>query len=200
MRESSPRGFTLIEVVLAIAVGLIITAGVSVGYTYAKRTAILDNQRKNLAAIKTWLEQAIASQQANMPTGGGPLKPPPITAAQLGQLSLQLPSLRFDPYTGQERFTSAGVPTGCGGSCIFIVSGTGFIFTSAPAHPSQLGIGWPKGKGSGVGYLYCGSFTSCVISIPLADGTTKRFDGFAVVETDEDGNFVAAEGGSLANL
>ena len=42
------RGFTLIEVVLAIAVGLIIIAGVSVGYTYMKRTAISDNQRKDV--------------------------------------------------------------------------------------------------------------------------------------------------------
>ena len=33
------RGFTLIEVVLAIAVGLIIIAGVSVGYTYVNRAA-----------------------------------------------------------------------------------------------------------------------------------------------------------------
>ena len=33
------KGFTLIEVVLAIAVGLIIIAGVSVGYTYVNRAA-----------------------------------------------------------------------------------------------------------------------------------------------------------------
>ncbi|MDO8530155.1 MAG: prepilin-type N-terminal cleavage/methylation domain-containing protein [bacterium] len=43
------QGFTLIEVVLAIAVGLIIVAGVAVGYNYAKRAAIIDNQRKDAA-------------------------------------------------------------------------------------------------------------------------------------------------------
>jgi prepilin-type N-terminal cleavage/methylation domain-containing protein len=41
-------GFTLIEVVLAIAVGLIIIATVVIGYSYAKRSAITDNQRKEL--------------------------------------------------------------------------------------------------------------------------------------------------------
>ena len=45
------KGFTLIEVVLAIAVGLIIIAGVSVGYTYIKRAAVTDNQRKDVAKV-----------------------------------------------------------------------------------------------------------------------------------------------------
>ncbi|HEV3311657.1 MAG TPA: DUF6531 domain-containing protein [Chloroflexota bacterium] len=46
------------------AVGLIIIAGVSVGYTYAKRAAIMDNQRKDVLAVKSYVEQAVASQQA----------------------------------------------------------------------------------------------------------------------------------------
>lgn len=43
--------------------GLIIMAGVGVGYTYAKRAAIMDNQRKDVVAIKAYVEQAIARSQ-----------------------------------------------------------------------------------------------------------------------------------------
>ena len=44
-QQAGCRAFTLIEVVLAIAVGLIIIASVSVGYSYAKRAAITDDQK-----------------------------------------------------------------------------------------------------------------------------------------------------------
>ena len=45
------KGFTLIEVVLTTAVGLIIIAGVSVAYSYAKRAVIVDNQRKEVSNV-----------------------------------------------------------------------------------------------------------------------------------------------------
>ena len=45
------KGFTLAEVVLTIAVGLMVIAGVSVVYIYAKRSAIIDNQRKQVAKV-----------------------------------------------------------------------------------------------------------------------------------------------------
>jgi prepilin-type N-terminal cleavage/methylation domain-containing protein len=52
------KGFTLIEVVLAIAVGLIIIAGVSVGYSYSKKAAIVDNQ-KNISIPPVQVKDSI---------------------------------------------------------------------------------------------------------------------------------------------
>lgn len=212
MSRKDVRGFTLIEVVLAIAVGLIIIAGVSVGYTYAKRAAILDNQRKNVAAIKTFLEQAIASQQANPGegssncTGGTGFCPPAITIQQLGQLALRLPSLKNDPYTGTARVDDSGnVVLNCTngiGPCIGVrlLRWAGTLVASGKMD-DLIGSPWTKGSGSGVEYAYTYSYRD-TIDIWLSDGSRKHFNGYVIAESDQDGNIIAAEGGDamLAQL
>ncbi len=55
------QGFTLIEVVLAIAVGLLIIAAVSVGYSYSKRAAVSDNQKTNLQPIQKSVKNSLSS-------------------------------------------------------------------------------------------------------------------------------------------
>lgn len=220
MHQSGKQGFTLIEVVLAIAVGLIIIAGVSVGYTYAKRAAIIDNQRKNIGAIKTFVEQAITSLQAAAASGQGSLVPPPITNSQLTALADRLTSLKFDPYTGAQRLEGCTAASSCytvitaqpngsygpSLSASGLVSGNGigdvltnlaggmaYAFLARTIGVPDLPI-WSGGAGSAVVYVPGTSFQA-TFQVTMADGSTRTLYGYVVFETDENGNFVAAEGG-----
>ena len=197
MSKQTARGFTLIEVVLAIAVGLIIIAGVSVGYAYAKHAAQMDNSRKDVAFIKTYVETAITAQQAGLAAGGGPLLPPAITYPQLTALAQQLPSMRIDPYTGRERvvFASPGPSYYTAGR--FNQDGVeGQTVWNSPH--SRYVPAWVPGTGSVIIYLYGDTFNR-KFTITLADGTTQSFYGYIVWETDADSNYVAAAGGSQTN-
>lgn len=184
------RGFTLIEVVLAIAVGLIIIAGVSVGYSYAKRAAIMDNQRKNVAFVKTWVEQAIVANQANLGSGGSN-QPPLFTQDQLASVANSLPSLRIDPYNGATRVAGC---LGCpgNGSCFHAIT-QAYNFNPIPIGPTLES--WTPNCGSALFYFPADSYQS-QINVTRADGSTATFFGYVVAESDPDGNIVAAEGGN----
>lgn len=202
MDKTAVSGFTLIEVVLAIAVGLIIIAGVSVGYGYAKRAAIIDNERKTMAAVKTFVEQAITAQQADLASNGGFLTAPVLTFPQIQQLAKNVPSLRYDPFSGVERsLTDCALTTTdpCIGSSD--VSAQAALAMDMAVRATVVNSttidGTNTGRtGSAVNYLYASSGMSYSISIILADGTTKQFYGYAVTETDEAGKIVAADGGT----
>jgi prepilin-type N-terminal cleavage/methylation domain-containing protein len=246
LRPSVSAGFTLIEVVLAIAVGLIIIAGISIGYVYAKRATIINNQRKDAAAIKTMVEQAIAAQQANlissawpwmiagvfglpqwewMRPGTSPLRPadpswvekgvlagiaapqctgmvpPCITQEGLGRLANQLPSLRVDPYTGVAREICAGNIN----SCYWAPSQDGSLTNGSldgdtgtsvlrDADGGNIPDAGSENLGSRVAYINFTAFSDTV-TLALADGSTRQFYGYVIIETDDQDNIVVAEGG-----
>jgi prepilin-type N-terminal cleavage/methylation domain-containing protein len=201
MKKRTTRGFTLMEVVLAIAAGLIILASVTVGYSYAKRSLIADGQRKDVAAIKTSVEEGIATEQSALSSGNGTggLQPPLFAFTQMQQLASKLPSLQTDPYNGVNRSQGAAGGTydcasGTSGSCIGAVQ-----YGSGPI-TSPLNGGT---TGSHVVYYYVtGNTTPFATSIPisLGDGTSRTFFGYAVIETDDVGNIVAADGNTDSTL
>ena len=89
-KDLSRKGFTLIEVVLAIAVGLIVIAGVSVGYHYAKKVAIIDNQKKDVgSSASTSTPLAAPNSTVSAPTSTpkkSPIAPPQATGTLQGQM------------------------------------------------------------------------------------------------------------------
>jgi len=210
MKSRAADGFTLIEVVLAIAVGLIIIAGVSVGYVYAKNAAIWDNQRKDAAAIKSWIEQSIAADQAALgqgipmttcPAPSG-FCPPQFTQAQLGGLAQSLPSMQIDPYSGATRSTGCSPFSGQGTTSCFDAITLTYSCSLFPC-PIPLGPTFDPaargpGGGSSIFYFHADSFPT-PFQVTLADGSQSTYFGYVVAEGDADGNLVAAAGGSSAH-
>lgn len=215
MARHPARGFSLIEVVLAIAVGLVIMGGICIGYYYVRRSSIVDNQRRDVATIRVLVEQFLATAQANMSQGATSncvdshvgACAPPLTTDQLGQWAARMASLRVDPYTGATRVDNDGHPA-CvqrPGSCISSIDLPGDADPSTipdVALSSNMGellqAGWRAGDGAGLAYVYSGRSAGDSYRVTLADGTTRTFYGYMVLASDPDGAIVAADGGDAS--
>lgn len=81
------HGFTLIEVVLAIAVGLIIIAGVSVGYNYVKKAAITEDQRNNVGLSTPTSTPIVAPTSTTSAPTSTPKKVPVVVVDSCNTIS-----------------------------------------------------------------------------------------------------------------
>src|SRR5579862_2322021 len=108
-RSAGQAGFSLLEVVLAVALGIIILGGVTIGYTYGKRAMVVNNQRTEVQTFKTFIEDARSAKAAAGTTSYGP----DLTGDQMCGVLQKIPSMLTDPYTGNLR---AGPSANCAGT------------------------------------------------------------------------------------
>jgi len=208
MNTGTSRGFTLIEVVLAIAVGLIIIAGVSVGYTYAKRAAIIDNARKTVSALKGYVEQSIAAQQAQVSAGEkgcpwstAPFCAPLLSTAQMKNLGNMIPQLQTSVLTGRHYW----VLDGCNGfqtspSCPSGNCSSNFIMGSFRSdYAFNTNVDLTNVTGSYIGFdtieYFSGMGNGGKFTVGLGDGSTNTYYGYVIIMTDEQGTPIVADGG-----
>jgi len=180
-------GFTLVEVALSIAMGLVIIAAAMTAFNVTKRNAITATQQNEAAAMKALVETAVA--RGSFPSWSTDAE------IQRGLFSL-VETANKNPYTGTLRSFKAGD----GGIGIYSACEvTGSAIISSPIHNPCPG---PNDSGStlmGGGFSFIHNTTSgnATMTVTYADGTTKTFQGWAFVETDMTGNIVSAVGGGI---
>ena len=188
-------GFTLVEVALSIAMGLILIAAAVMAFNITKRNAITATQQNEAAAFKTIHETAVARGSF-----------PKWTSAQDFSTGffVTVETAKKNPYSGTPRtWASTGI------SAYFACdvdgqSGTPSTLWSPLANPCKP-TGSDQGQQAGAsgnimgGFLFIydtgGSATKFMVK--YSDGTTKFFDGWAFVETDMSGNIASAVGGGI---
>ena len=186
-QRSQAGGFTLVEVALTIAMGLVIIAAAMTAFNVTKRNAITATQQNEAAAMKALVETAVA--RGNFPAWASDAE------IQRGLFSL-VETANKNPYTG----TLRSFKTGDGGIGVYSaceIQGSAVI--SSPVHNPCPG---PNDSGSvpmGGGFSFIHNTTSgnATMSVTYADGTNKSFQGWAFVETDMNGNIVSAVGGGI---
>jgi type II secretory pathway pseudopilin PulG len=186
-------GFTLVEVALSIAMGLVIIAAAMTAFNVTKRNAITATQQNEAAAMKALVETAVA--RGNFPAWTSDAE------IQRGLFSL-VETANKNPYTGTLRtWNDAGNAIGSYVACE-VTGGTGGAtpLSSPVTAPCPAGTTTPatssNAMGGGFAFLHNASGTSSFI-VTYADGTVVNFQGWAFIETDMSGNIVAAVGGGI---
>lgn len=178
-------GFTLVEVALAIAIGLVIIAAAVIAFNVSKRNAITATQQNEAAAMKAIVETAVARgtlpQWTTTPGVGG------LNDVQRGLFSV-VETASTNPYTGTVRTPGASV--GGYAACPLTTGGLKDLI-SPLGNPCAAGGSLLQG---GFAYVYDIS-GGTKYKVTFADSTAKVFEGWAFVETDMAGNIVAASGG-----
>lgn len=176
-------GFTLVEVALTIAMGLVIIAAAMTAFNVTKRNAITATQQNEAAAMKALVETAVARGAFPAWTTDEQIK--------RGLMSL-VETANKNPYTGTPRnFNNAAGGVGVYAACAVATATT---ISSPVSNPCGAAAGDPMG--GGFAFVHTTSPTSNFI-VQYADGTQKTFQGWTFVETDMSGNIVAAVGGGI---
>jgi len=192
-RRKEMGGFTLVEVALSIAMGLVIIAAAMMAFNVTKRNAITAQQQAEAATMRAVVESAIARGTFPKWTGS--------TDVSNGFFALT-PKAAINPYSGVARVYSAN---GIGAYTICTATGTGTISIMSP-YAGGCATGGSTSPGNaasvmgGFVYWYDNSTTGQhKYTVWTNDGTSRTFDGWAFVETDIAGNVTAYTGGGIGN-
>jgi len=209
-RSTGQTGFTVLEVVLAISLGLFVLGGVTVGYVYGKRAMIVNNQRTEILTFKTFIEDARSAKAAAGISSFGP----DLNVDQMCGIVQKIPSMLIDPYNGNHRVPATAGSGNVAGPCAGdTATGSGSVyFTNDLGGPPAItfakgtDLGTAAATASSVIYVNCDNSVNagCGTTPPafnfnLISGTTQTVYGYAIVETDGDGNIVAVAGGDNAS-
>ena len=192
-----PRGFTLVEVALTIAMGLIIIASAMMAFNITKRNAITATQQQEAAAIKAILETAVA--RGTFPAWSTALD------VSNGFFSI-VETAKKNPYSGTPRtWGSSGISAyyACNVEGQSGVPATLWSPLANPCKPSGSDPGVQAGAANNImgGFvlIYDTGGSATKFAVKYSDGTQKFFDGWAFVETDMSGNIASAVGGGIGS-
>lgn len=186
-QQGEQGGFTLVEVALTIAMGLVIIAAAMTAFNVTKRNAITATQQNEAAAMKALVETAVA--RGNFPAWTTD------TQIRRGLFSL-VETATKNPYTGTLRiFKTADGGIGVYAACAITADAN----ITSPVHNPCPGPGdtGTTPMGGGFAFVHNTSSGNSKMTVTYSDGTTKEFQGWTFIETDMSGNIVSAVGGGI---
>ena len=194
--NKQPQGFTLVEVALSIAMGLVIIAAAMMAFNVTKRNAIAAQQQGEAATMRSIVESAIAKGAF----------PKWTTSSDVDNgLFLVVPKSQTNPYSGVLRVFSK---SGIGAYTICTSNSAATVSIMSPLGTPSCAIGsQTKGAPGAVtnvlgGFVYwydSSTVGSNKYTIWTQDNTSRTFDGWAFVETDMAGNVAAYTGGGIGS-
>jgi len=189
-------GFTLVEVALSIAMGLIIIASALMAFNITKRNSIQAQQSNEAAAMKAIVETAVAKGTFPSWTNSSM-----VVNSFFGLVT----KAATNPYSGTPRiFSASGI--GSFTTCTNAGTTTSTISLYSPLASVTAACGNTAGGGTAGsasnimgGFLYAWTTTnpSLKVTVISPDSTTKTYDGWGFVETDMSGNIQASSGGGI---
>lgn len=136
LRKQSSQGFTLIEVALSIALGILIVIAAAIGYNAVRQGAAEREARNRLNAMKAVIEQFAAANRGNVPA---------VTQLQQMWSARRPEDASMSPWGG---IALAGTPTSAG------ITAKTFTNTSAVDIPSGGAIGYVSFTVTGATGIY----------------------------------------------
>jgi general secretion pathway protein G len=135
--HSRELGFTLVELMVVVAIIALLAAIIIPNYVHARAQAAVSESEANLKQIATSLELYYGDNQAYPPTGGGQVNP-----ALFGGATNPYMTSTPTNALGRQPYAYLNVPAAAGKPDSYTVTDAG------PYDPTTLGS-LPKGAGSG---------------------------------------------------
>lgn len=164
------KGFTLVEVALAVAVGLIIIGGAVLGYGAVKDNAANSNARSKVLSTLSIVEEYAAGNGGSYPA--------------LATMQTLLPTKRPDDYNKSPWGGDVGTSVASG--VVSLVT-TGFTAGASREAAGDLGAATQlNGVAYSAGLLY-GTFSGWGTVLTTGSSTQERFRGYAIGMYDKNG-------------